>query len=107
MQVKAEQFLRQCCILIDDGKVDPFTQNPKTKSTLNTLGYNVKVMLQEIKELKFQNYHGGPYHDRDSKYPGDVWIFKKIINSYSIYIKLKIRVTSKEELFVMSFHIDD
>jgi len=64
-------------------------------------------MLQEIKELEFKDYHGGPYPDRDSKYPGPVWIFKKIIGGYSIYIKLKIRITSRQELFVMAFHIDD
>jgi len=33
LQYKTEEFLKQCCSLIDVGKVDPFTQNLKTKST--------------------------------------------------------------------------
>ena len=97
-----EEFLEKCRILIDSRKVDPFTQNKDTKSTLNLLGYNVRAMLQEIKELERKDFSGGPYLDRKSKYGGEVWIFIKIIQGY---IKLKIRaIGTDEELFVMSFH---
>ena len=103
-----DDFLNKCRYLIGNRSVDPFTQNLKTKRTLNLLGYSVRGMLNEIHDLTNSDLHGGPYPDRESKYGGRVWIFKKIIEGYSIYIKLKIRVdNSNEELFVMAFHIDD
>ncbi|WP_366924782.1 hypothetical protein MFMK1_001782 [Metallumcola ferriviriculae] len=102
-----EDFLDECGKLIDARQVDPFTNNPETKATLNILGYNPRVMLQEIKELEPDTLYKGPVPDIDSKYLGNVWIFKKDIQGYVIYIKLKIRIYRHyRELFVMSFHID-
>lgn len=101
-----EEFLEKCRILIDSRKVDPFTTNEDTKATLDFLGYNVKAMLQEIKELERKDLNKGPCPDRSSKYSGEVWLFIKAIQGRSIYIKLKIRtIGSYEELFVMSFHL--
>lgn len=107
MSNATNDFLVECCGLIDSRKVDPFTNNPETKQTLNLLAYSVRAMLQEIKELEPTHWIKGPVKDHSSKYPGDVWVFKKVIEGYLIYIKLKIReVGGRKELFVMSFHPD-
>ncbi|NJD04410.1 MAG: type II toxin-antitoxin system MqsR family toxin [Ruminiclostridium sp.] len=99
-------FLAKCCLLIDERYVDPFTQNLETKDTLNLLGYSIKAMLQEIKELGEADLIKDPEPDKDSKYPGDVWIFIKKVQTYNIYIKLKIRELKNgdKQLFIMSFH---
>lgn len=105
MHKTVEEFLGRCRFLIGCRKVDPFTNNGDTKSTLNLLGYTLKAMYQEIIELEKADCRGGPYPDRSSKHGGHVWIFVKPIQGYSIYIKLKIRVIDDdEELFIMSFH---
>lgn len=107
MGQSTNDFLNDCVDLIKNRKVDPFTNDPDNKSTLNLLGYSVRNMLQEIKELNESFLYKGPIPDDNSKHPGDVWIFKKPINGYVIYIKLKIRVIGNyRELFVMSFHPD-
>jgi hypothetical protein len=103
-------YLAKCCKLIDESKkdkkrVDPFTNNQETKETLNLLGYSVSAMLQEIKELKEDNWDKGPEPDKSSKHPGDIWVFIKRIQNYTIYIKLKIRnLNGYDQLFIMSFH---
>ena len=107
MPQNVHDFLQECISLIDNRKVDPFTNDPDNRNTLNMLGYSVRNMLQEIKELKDSELFQGPVPDRSSKHPGDVWIFKKNIMGHLIYIKLKIRtIGSYKELFVMSFHPD-
>lgn len=101
-------FLAECFELIDARRIDPFTGNTHTRATLNLLGYNIRAMQQEIMELTADNLVQGPIPDTNSKYPGMIWIFKKAIHGYFIYIKLKIRVVNDvRELFIMSFAIDD
>ena len=105
MPQDANDFLSECCKLIDIRMVDPFTNNTNTKCTLNLLGYSVKSMLEEIKDLDSTNLIKGPTPDKDSKYGGEVWIFKKSIQGHTIYIKLKVR-EADGKLFIMSFHLD-
>lgn len=100
-------FLQECITLVNQRKVDPFTNDQDNRNTLNMLGYSVTNMLQEIKDLNASDLSKGPVPDKSSKYPGNVWIFKKNIQGHLIYIKLKIRVIGDyKELFVMSFHPD-
>lgn len=107
MPQSVEDFLQRCRELIDTKKVDPFTNDPDTKQTLNILAYSVAAMLQELRELEPCHCVTGPLPDHNSKYGGYVWIFKKPVQGHLLYIKLKIRaVGTNEELFVMSFHPD-
>jgi hypothetical protein len=100
-------FLDECRELIQQRKVDPFTNDLDTKNTLDMLGYSIRAMLQEIKELESTHLHKGPKKDKNSKYPGEIWEFKKEVQGTLLYIKLKIRVIcDRKELFVMSFHPD-
>lgn len=102
-----DSFLDECRELIRQRKVDPFTNDIDTKNTLNMLGYSTRAMLQEIFELEVDDLYKGPKKDKNSKYPGEVWEFKKEVQGILLYIKLKIRIIGdRRELFVMSFHPD-
>ena len=104
-----EDFLKNCRELIEQRKV---ILNPKEDAkrrridTLDKLEYNIRAMLEEIKELSPNDLHSGP--EKDYNYPNDeVWIFKKDIKGYLIYIKIKIRqIPIGKELYVISFHLD-
>lgn len=109
-------FLNECRILIDSQEkrkdrthlyVDLFLNDPETKATINLLAYSTRNVLQELKELKAEDLFDGPTPDRNSKYPGELFIFKKVVGEHFLYIKLKIRVFGgKKQLFMMSFHPD-
>lgn len=101
-----ESFLEKCRELIDKGNVDLFLNDRENRSTMELLGYNPRALKQELKELVPNDLDKGPEKDKDIKYPGDVWIFKKYISGICIYIKLKIRIRNNEEVFLMSFHPD-
>lgn len=73
---------------------------------MEMLGYNPRALMQELKELTPNDLDKGPETDKDNRYPGDVWIFKKCICGKLMYIKLKIRVRNNQEVFLMSFHLD-
>lgn len=86
------QFLSESRVLIDNRQVDPFLNDQDNKSTLNLLGWSPRNMLDELKNLQPSDLCRGPLPDHSSKYPGDVWIFKKCIDGYLLYIKLKIKM---------------
>lgn len=109
MSQDVEDFLEKCRELIDQRKV---TLNPKEDAkrrrieTLDKLEYNIRAMLEEIKDLSSNDLHSGP--ETDHNYPNEVvWIFKKDIKGYLIYIKIKIRqIPIGKDLYVTSFHLD-
>ena len=76
--------------------------------SLAQCGLTIKDAKNEILELTVGDYYKGPKPDLDSDRPGDVWEFKKSIDSILFYIKVKI-VEEKEEdiLKCLSFHKDD
>lgn len=109
MSQDVEDFLRECRELIAQRKV---TINPKKDAkrrrieTLDKLEYNIQAMLEEIKELSPIDLHSGP--EPDHVFLDEVmWIFKKEIKGYLIYIKIKIRqIPIGKDLYVKSFHLD-
>ena len=106
---QCDDFLTECCLFIDTGQIHYLSNRKKNKDTLNLLQYSIPAMLQEIKELIGGDLYKGPVPDSDSKYPGDVWVFKKVIKGYPIYIKLKNKDFGDDGrlLLIMSFHIDE
>lgn len=61
---------------------------------------------QEILTLSKQNYYPD-YKMFNTEYNEDALIFKKFINGYIVYIKLKIEKYNNNEMTVcLSFHID-
>ncbi|HZK83077.1 MAG TPA: hypothetical protein VFC58_00060 [Desulfosporosinus sp.] len=109
MSQDVKDLLSECRELIAQRKV---TLNQKEDAkrrrleTLDKLEYNIRAMLEEIKELSPNDLHSGP--ETDHNYPNEVvWIFKKEIKGYLIYIKFKIRqIPIGKDLFVTSFHFD-
>ncbi|HCJ56148.1 MAG TPA: hypothetical protein DHV55_01225 [Clostridiaceae bacterium] len=107
MPLSADDFLCECRLLIDARQVDLFLNDADNRATVNLLSYSVRNVLQELRDLEASNLHSGPVPDNNSKYPGEVFIFKKSIGGYLLYIKLKIReVNGRKQLFMMSFHPD-
>lgn len=106
MHNTVEDFLTECCDLIDKRQVDLFLNDYDNRSTMELMGYNPRAVMQEIKELKANNLYEGPIGDHNSKHGGYVWIFKKEVNGVLLYIKLKIRLRNGKEVFLMSFHPD-
>ena len=100
-------FLNECHNLIKEGKVDLFLNDPDNRRTMEILGYNPEALLQEILELESKHLYKGPKMDKDSRYPGEIWEFKKEVQSILLYIKLKIRVRNGKDVFLMSFHPDN
>lgn len=102
-----EEFLCECKTLISARKFDLFLNDHDNRNTMNLLLYTPSNILQELIELEITDLYKGPEPDNNSKYPGEVFIFKKSIQSYLIYIKIKIRdVKGRREVFLMSFHPD-
>ncbi len=107
MHTCVDEFLPDCKQLIKERKVDLFLNDADNKSTVNMLGYSVLNVLQELSELTADDLFDGPVPDKNSKYPGDVFIFKKSVQGHLLYIKLKIReAKGRKEVFMMSFHPD-
>lgn len=106
MHSTVDEFLSECRELINNRKVDLFLNDPDNRATMELLKYTPRAVLQEILELEPKDLFEGPVLDKDFKYPGEVWIFKKEVNSILLYIKLKIRVRNDKDVFLMSFHPD-
>ena len=107
MPQSIDGFLEECRSLISERKVDLFLNDPENRATAGLLAYSPSAILEELKELKPEDLFDGPAADKNSKYPGEVFVFKKDISGHCIYIKLKIRdVRGRKDLFMMSFHPD-
>lgn len=46
-------------------------------------------MESAVKGIELSHYVKGPEPDRDPLFGGNVWVFKRRINEYMIYIKIK------------------
>ena len=101
-----DSFLDKCRILIDKRQVDLFLNDPDNRQTMDLIQYSPRALMQELKELKPEDLHEGPVKDDNPLHEGYVWIFKKSICNRLLYIKIKIRIRNKEEVFLMSFHPD-
>lgn len=70
------------------------------------IGISEEMAWMEILTLSAQNYVYD-YKPFYAKYSDDALVFKKIINGYKVYIKLKIEEDNNNEMTVcLSFHID-
>ena len=78
----------------------------KTLITIASLGITTEAAIEEIVALNDSDYESGPEDDRDRPGSGDIWIFKKAIMGYPMYIKLKDEMETKGIVKIISFHID-
>ena len=85
-----DQFLQQVRTAIDSGNVFVLERRCKYISTLMQLGITIEDMWADIYALTSED----PWRkdkDKDSRYPGFVWITKKFLHGKLLYIKLKIK----------------
>ena len=102
MHTKEEiiEFIKKCDLIY-------IVDRDKNAETRRRLGITVDDQEDLIKELTIHNYIKGPEADRDSNYPGDIWVFKKEAYGVAFYIKLKgLEVSDDGNLTrVISCHI--
>ena len=84
-------------------------ESGKNRETRLSLGITSQDQLEIIRNLKPEEYYRGPDTDRDSKYPGMVWIFKHQYWHNVLYIKLKEKciVDGNSVIKCLSIHIDN
>ena len=81
---------------------DPLNPNT-TQNTLLTLGYDDEDLIEAIVTLNQSDYSETVPDIKRSGTP-DFWVFEKIIDGRSIYVKFKIRDEVNKIIFCMSFH---
>lgn len=105
-QRNIEAFLKLMRDAIDNGMFT-FIPRPDNMRTLATLGITPTDAKDRIRSLTAADYICGPENDRDRPGTDGLWIFKKVISSQLIYIKLKLCLSNTGELKAISFHIDN
>ena len=99
------EFLIDVKLLITQGKVDFI---PRPKNNLSKLGINIKIAKEIIVNLTYKNYYKGPKEDDNPMFGGFIWEFGNNEETYQIYIKVKIKETSRGKLLsIMGFHKAD
>lgn len=95
-------YLIEVKILVSQGKIDFI---PRPKNNLSELGINIRIAKDIINNLTYKNYSKGPEEDDNPKYGGFIWVFGNDEEKYQIYIKLKIKETSRGKLLsIIGFH---
>jgi hypothetical protein len=98
-------YLTEVKNLIAQGRVDFI---PRPKNDLSILGLTIPHAVAIIGNLTYRNYYRGPRIDDNPAYAGFVWEFGDDETNYQIYIKLKIKETSRGNLLcIMGFHKAD
>lgn len=105
IECRVELVLEDLCKAIRNKRCIP-TERKINSDTLALLGWMWDDVFDELKKLTFADYVAGPVEDRDYPLDDDLWIFKRIIQGYAIYIKFKVRYLSDGSVLVISFHID-
>jgi hypothetical protein len=85
-----------------------FVPTEKNRHTRLLLGLTVDELEEMIRNLKSDEYHSGPFKDKDPTKIGKVWIFKHLFSGHLLYIKLKERIIVEGNSIVkcLSCHID-
>lgn len=92
--------------LLSNGKYD-FVPRKKNLDSLSMLGLTIEDVKDSIFELVEDDYYNGPKEDHDKNRNGEIWIFKKNIEGYKFYIKLKIAGEDNNTILkCISFHED-
>ena len=105
-QSDVEQFLNDMRAGINAGKATLIPRGKNLK-TLARLGLLPKDVFQEAINLSFANYICGPEIDNDFPQTDKLWIFKTMIDSSCIYIKVKVEYQDNGKVKFLSFHFDE
>ena len=104
--IEIDRFLQQVRCAIDSGNKQILDRRIKYMSTLSKLGITTEDVWDDIYHLSSKDQWWQD-NDRDSRFPGVVWITKKHLHGERLYIKLKIKSDPKGQLLVLSYHIDE
>ena len=75
----------------------------ENKDCILRLGFKYQDVAETILSLSVEDYSEGPCQDRDQ--PGDLWIFGKVIDTRTVYIKVKLASLGPLRIVrVISFH---
>ncbi len=74
-----------------------------TPFTLIDLEYDIRDVVERLKELKISEY-SETLIDKDNSNPPFLFVFGKGINNKLVYIKLKIRKENLNHVICVSFH---
>ena len=74
-----------------------------TAFTILDLDYGRTEIAERLKELTYKNYSETLFDDADRN-PPLLFVFGKLINGDTIYIKLKVRDGKKKHIICLSFH---
>jgi len=100
-----KEFLKQVRNI--DRKDARLIPRKKNMDYLAELGIRLHDAIDEVYDLKCEDYVDGPKPNENIKYSeGDVWMFKKQIEGHNTYIKISI-THCNEELAILSFHADE
>ena len=79
----------------------------KNLDSLSTLGFTIEDVKDSIFELVEDDYYSGPEEDYDKDKIGKIWVFKKKLEGYKFYIKLKIVSEDNNDILrCISLHKD-
>lgn len=102
-----QSFLTKVKNLISIGNY-VFIPRRKNLQALASLGLSIKDAEIEILELEVSDYYKGPKRDLDKNRSGSIWEFKKNIDNFTFYIKLKIDNDNRVSILkCLSFHEDE
>lgn len=87
--------------------LDTVVKRQKNMDTLSALGILPSDVQDALFDLTFSDYVKGPEVDYDYPFSDRLWIFKRCISGYVIYIKFKVEYKADGEVRVISFHVDD
>ena len=93
-------FLSEAKKLLLAGQLD-FVPRKKNLEDMARLGLTVSDLEEELAELQPLHYFKGPKQDLKRK--GFIWEFKKLVEGWPFYIKLKI---DGGWLKCLGFHLD-
>lgn len=105
-QSDVEKFLSDMRAGISAGKATIIPRN-KNLDTLAKLGLLPKDVYQEAQNLTFADYICGPEIDYDFPNTDKLWVFKTMIDSACIYIKVKVEYQDNGKVRFLSFHFDE
>ena len=76
---------------------------PENKECILQLGFKIPDIKETVLGLSVEDYCEGPCRDRDQ--PGELWIFGKVIENQTVYIKLKLASFGPVRIVrIISFH---
>jgi hypothetical protein len=76
---------------------------PENKECILQLGFKYQDIKETLLDLSVEDYCEGPSRDRDQ--PGELWIFGKVIENKTVYIKIKLASFGLLKIVrILSFH---